>query len=246
MSGPETGPRAALLPLGLTDRAARGRESFFESGSNRLALDALDHWRCWPVGRMALAGPEGSGKTHLLHVFAEETGAAILRPADLAGADIPALCARGAVALDDGDGLAKAGRAAEEALFHLHNHMAEAKGALLLAGREPPARWEVDLPDLASRLAAMPLTRIERPDAQLVAAVAVKLFADRQMRVRPSAPEALAQLAGSDLAALERLVARIDRAALAARRPVTGALVREVLKAEAAAPGAAPGAKKPS
>lgn len=233
---PPQGP--AQIPMRLSHRTARGRDDFFESASNRLALDALDHWRCWPVGRMSIAGPRGSGKSHLLHVWAEETGAAILRPEDLAGADIPGLCARGAVALDDGDGLAKAGPEAEAALFHLHNMMAEEKGALLLAGREPPARWGAKLPDLASRLAAMPLTRIERPDDHLVAAVALKLFADRQMRVRVSAPETLAALAGTDLSDLERLVERIDRAALAARAPVTGALVRKVM-AEAAAEAAA-------
>ncbi len=63
------------LAFDLPAREALGRGDFFVSPSNALALAALDGWRDWPGGRMLLVGPEGSGKTHLAHVWAADSGA---------------------------------------------------------------------------------------------------------------------------------------------------------------------------
>lgn len=231
------------LPLTLPVRAARGRDAFFETPANARALAMLDDWRGWPQGRMALIGPSGSGKTHMLHVWAEETGAVVLRPEDLEDADVPGLALSGAVAIDDADRIARLDRpqVAEVTLFHLYNLLGQEGGALLLSGRTPPSRWKAGLPDLKSRLGALSFARLGRPDDLLVQAVVVKLFADRQVMVRATVPPLLALHLGRDLAALERAVADIDRFALARRREVTATLAREALDAGA---GAAPGRKK--
>ena len=79
----------------------------------------------------------------------------------------------------------------------------------MVSGREPPARWPLALPDLASRLGAAPVARLEPPDDDLLAAVLVKLFADRQLAVAPEL--------------IRYLVSRMDRSFAAAeaagRRP---------------------------
>ena len=113
-----------------------------------------------------------------------------------------------------GRAAARRAAAAEEALFHLCNRLALGGGSLLVTGREPPARWPLALPDLASRLRAAPVARLEPPDDALLAAVLVKLFADRQVAV---APELIGYLVGRidrAFAAAEATVARLD-----ARRP---------------------------
>jgi chromosomal replication initiation ATPase DnaA len=223
------------LPLTLPVRAARGRDAFYETGANARALAMLDDWRGWPLGRMALVGPKGSGKTHMLHVWAEEAGAVVLRPEDLAEADVPGLALSGAVALDDADRLHTLDHpeVAEVTLFHLYNLLGQESGALLLSGRTPPSRWKAGLPDLKSRLGSLSFARLGRPDDALVQAVVVKLFADRQVAVRATVPPLLALHLGRDLAALERAVADIDSYALARRREVTATLAREALDAGA-------------
>ncbi len=131
------------------------------------------------------------------------------------------------MAVEDADrGLDDAG---ERALFHLHNLM-DGAGALLVTGREPPARWEVRLPDLATRLAALPVARIEAPDDRLMEALAVKLFADRQVAVEPGLPRYLAERAPRSHRALAQAVAEIDRAALAAGLRPSRRLARPVLE----------------
>lgn len=209
------------------------REDFFVSPSNAPALRAVEGWAGWPLGKLALAGPSGSGKTHLARLWAAEAGAAVVAGADLAGADIPILCARGRVAVDGAEAVA-GHPAGETALFHLHNHlladhMQPGGGRLLLTGRRPPALWPVALPDLASRLAATRPERLAPPDDTLLSAVLVKLFADRQIAVAPELIGYLIARMERSLSAARDLVARLDAAALAAGRPVTRALARTVL-----------------
>ncbi len=217
------------LVLDLPSRPALGRSDFFVSPANALALAQIDAWPDWPSRRLAVAGPSGSGKTHLAHVWAARAGARLL-PADaVAALDLGTLPADAAIAVEDVDrGVAPA---VETALFHLCNHLAAA-GSLLVTGRDAPARWLVALPDLASRLATAPVARLEPPDDALLAAVLVKLFADRQLAVPPEVVRTLVLRMERSFDAAERIVATLDRAGLARHRPITARLAHEVLAAE--------------
>jgi chromosomal replication initiation ATPase DnaA len=214
------------LVLDLPARPALGRADFFVSPSNELALAQVEAWPSWPGGRLAVAGPEGAGKTHLAHVWAAQSGAVILSGAE--GLDLGTLPGDAALAVEDADRLAGDG-AAEVMLFHLCNHLAAGGGSLMVSGREPPARWPLALPDLASRLGAAPVARLEPPDDDLLAAVLVKLFADRQLAVEPGLIRYLVSRMDRAFAAAERLVDALDRAGLARHRPVTVRLAGEVL-----------------
>jgi len=219
---------AEQLAFRLPARPALGRGDFFVSPANAAAVGMVSDDARWPLGKLALAGPEGSGKTHLAHVWAAETGARILPAADLAGAALPALAAAGRIVVEDMD-RAPADPATERALFHLHNLLLEAGGRLLLSGRTPPARWPVALPDLRSRLAAMTVAELPLPDDALLSAVLVKLFADRQIAVSPALVAFLVPRIDRSLAAARDIVERLDRAALAGGRPVNRALAARLL-----------------
>lgn len=223
-----TAPAPRQLVLDLAARPALGRSDFFVSPANALALAQVDAWPAWPGRRLALAGPEGSGKTHLAHVWAARSGARLIGAEELPELDLAAVPEDAAFVVEDADGLF--GPAAEEMLFHLCNRLA-ARGSLLVTGREPPARWPLRLPDLASRLAIAPVARLELPDDDLLAAVLAKLFADRQLVVAPEVVRYLAVRIDRALAAAERVVAAIDRTGLAERRPVSLRLAGEVLAA---------------
>ncbi|MFO1209576.1 MAG: chromosomal replication initiator DnaA [Amaricoccus sp.] len=218
------------LALDLPARPALGRSDFLVAPANRLALAQVDSWPDWPGGRLALAGPAGSGKTHLAHVWAARTGASVVAVDALPGLDLGAIDGGAAVAVEDADRIRPADRAAaEEALFHLCNRLS-AGGSLLVSGRAPPARWGIALPDLASRLGATAVARLEPPDDALLAAVLVKLFADRQLTVAPDLIRLLLGRMERSFAAAEAMVAALDRAGLARHRPVTARLAGEILR----------------
>lgn len=223
------------LVLDLPARPALGREAFYITPSNALALAQIDAWPDWPEGRMAVTGPTGAGKTHLTHVWAARAEARILRAVDLSGLDPSTVPPGAALAVEDADGLP--GRPdqahAEEVLFHLCNRLRAGGGTLLVSGREAPARWGLGLADLASRLGTAAVARLEAPDDELLSAVLNKLFADRQVEVSPDLVAYLLPRMERSFAGAEALVAELDRAALSRKRQITPRLAAEVFRRSA-------------
>ncbi len=214
----------AQLPLDLPHRPALGREDFLVAPANAAAVAWLDRWPDWPAPALTLAGPPGSGKTHLGQVFQRLFGAVPLAPEALArGSPRDLAGAARAILLDEAE------RAAEEPLLHLYNLMAERGGHLLLLARAAPARWGIALPDLRSRLLAAPVAALAPPDDALLAALLIKLFADRQLRVGEEVVAWLVPRLERSFAAAQHAVAALDQAALAQRRPITVPLARGVL-----------------
>ena len=204
-------------------RPALGREDFLVAPCNEAAVAWLDRWPDWPGPALVIHGPPGSGKSHLAEVWRRRSGAEIIEAAGLAQAmsaaeRAPALVIDGLDVPVD-----------ERALLHTYNAIAERDGHLLLTAQSPPARWPLVLPDLASRLRLAPAAALGLPDDTLLAALMLKLFADRQIAVAPEVPAYVVPRVERTFEAVARLVDRLDRAALAEGRAVTVPLVRAVL-----------------
>ncbi|MFC3615173.1 chromosomal replication initiator DnaA [Lutimaribacter marinistellae] len=217
---------ARQLSFDLPAKTALGREDFFVSPANALAV-AMISATTWPGGKLALSGPAGSGKTHLAHVWAGETGARIIPAHKVTEAAIPDL-ASAPVAVEDVPAIA--GDAAREALlFHLHN-LALAQGQpLLLTGRGAPSTWGIALPDLASRIAAAHHVGLEAPDDALLCAVLAKLFTDRQLNPKPDVIPYLARHMMRSFEEAARIVGQLDMIALAEKREINRALAVTLL-----------------
>ena len=216
----------AQLPLSLPHRPALGRQDFLTAPCNAEAVAWLERWPDWPSHALALAGPEGCGKTHLLHAFAESReGVCMTDAPDLSVDKVGHLAESHAVVVLD---RLEAGFD-ETALFHLWNLTKENRRYLLMAGRLAPARLHVALPDLASRLSSVAVAEIRAPDESLLAAVLVKLFADRQLKVGMDVVTYVLSRAERSFAAINAVVCALDRASLVERKPVTIPLARTVL-----------------
>jgi chromosomal replication initiation ATPase DnaA len=217
---------ARQLALDLPHAESLRRDDFLESAANAAALALVERWPDWPDNNAAIIGPAGSGKSHLAAIWAERAGARIVAASALTAAGVPGALVTGALALED---LAP-GRVEEAALFHLLNLARQERAYVLLTSRERLDRG-YSLADLASRLRAIAAVPLAPPDDALLAAVLVKLFADRQLMVDDGVIAYLLPRMERSLAAASSLVARLDTAALSHGRPVTRALASEVLRA---------------
>lgn len=222
------------LGFDLPSVPALGREDFMLAPSNALAMSLIEAWPNWNAGKLVLSGPEGSGKTHLTHVWATKAGARIIAATDLNEDDIPAL-ADAPIAVEDVSAIA-GHRKAETALFHLHNLVLANGHSLLFSGVGPVALWPLVLPDLQSRLQGAATAELAPPDDTLLAAVMAKQFADRQITPPANVIDYLLLRIDRSFAAARDVVTRLDQASLAAKKPVTRGLAIKVLGADTQPP----------
>jgi chromosomal replication initiation ATPase DnaA len=214
------------LAFALPHAESLTRDNFLEGPANAAGLALVDSWPDWPNRIMLLVGPEGSGKSHLAAIWAEEAGARSTSAHALDAAAVPGALATGALVVED----LKSSDFDERALFHLVNLAREDEAFVLITARLPPSAFEVELRDLRSRLRAVPVVSLLPPDDHLFRALIVKFCADRQLAVDETVVSYLTTRIERSYAAVRQAVELLDAEALRLGRPVTRALAADLLR----------------
>lgn len=209
------------LRLKLQRPSSFRREDLIVSPANAEAVQAIDHWRGWHGGALALVGPSGSGKSHLGAAWAQAAQAAIV--------DVP-------VGIDDLVRLQgrpvlveHAERQDGEVLFHLINHAGEEGSGLLLTSRRQPTAWPASVPDLRSRLNALQVIELGPPDDEILAGALHKFFRERNIKPADDLVPYLLKRIERSIPVAWEIVRRLDEAGDAQRRPISRALGKDIL-----------------
>jgi chromosomal replication initiation ATPase DnaA len=199
--------------FGFTAKPAFSADDFVVADANREAFSWITEWPKWPGNALLLHGPKSSGKTHLAHIWAKKSGAEFSNDA-----------AKPALVLENIESFVD-----QEKLFHLINRMKEKNGWFLLTANAPVAQLQVTLPDLASRLKAMPSVGLNPPDDQLLKSVLMKLFSDRQLKVPAAAIDFILSRMNRSFLDAAALVEKIDTLSAEEKRGITIPLVKKAL-----------------
>ena len=218
---------AVQLPLDLNHRPAFDRADFLVAPSNETAVAMIDRWPDWQGNTLILHGPAASGKSHLGAVWQARSHAARLSTDELDSADT-VIAGAGHILLESGD-FAIGTRDGEAGLLHIYNMIRETGGSLLITMRARPQALGFALPDLASRLRAQPCVAIDQPDEQLLGAVIIKMFHDRQLQIGADVLNYILPRMERSFAAAHALVEAVDKRALAEKRAITIPLVRQIM-----------------
>ena len=170
--------------------------------SNADAVRYLRHVSTWPVRTAVLTGPRGSGRSLMGRIFARETGGRVIDGHD---------------------------SASEEEIFHAWNAAQSSGTPLLIIADGRAAEWGIGLPDLASRLRAVPVLAIGEPDDCLARELIEALFAQRGMAIAPEVASYVVPRMERSYAMIHRVVAALDAASLEKGRRVGIRLTRETL-----------------
>ncbi len=191
-------------------------ENFIISYCNLEAYKTIKNSDIWPEHRMLILGPEGSGKSHLAKIFAREGGGFI--EADNDEVNLEAL----SWIIEDIDQLNS-----EENLFHKINLAKENSINLLLTASYLP---RYHLKDLQSRINATSKIIIKKPDDELLKALLIKHFSDRQLFASKEVMDYIFSRTERSFEYIKRLVENIDRLSLEQKREITVPLVKKVLE----------------
>ncbi|MDQ2639297.1 MAG: DnaA regulatory inactivator Hda [Pseudomonadota bacterium] len=219
------------LPLGvrLQDRALF--ESFFP-GANGQALVAAQALASGSDTLLYLHGIEAAGKSHLLQAICAACPGAAYLPLrtlrELAPEALEGLAGLPLVAIDDPDAIAGE-MAWEQHLFSLYNECLAAGTRIAVAARIPAPDLPLVLPDLRSRLAAMPHFALRPLDESQQRSALLARAAVRGIQLPEDALHYLQRRFARDMASLSQILERLDAASLEAKRPLTLPFIRSVL-----------------
>ena len=162
-------------------------------------------------------------------IWAEKAGARLLSAPALGHANLPLALSTGALVLED-----VSDRVDERALFHLVNLAREHQSYLLLTARTAPSTWTLALPDLMSRMRAIPAVAVSTPDDDLLRALITKFAADRQIEIDQGLVNYLSHRVERSFTGARAAIERLDREAMRLHRPVTKALAADLFRDETA------------
>ena len=214
-------------------RPALEAQDFFVNPCNQEAVAWIDNWPEWPSPAFVVHGPSGCGKSHLAQVFLAHSSGVRISPSQLLDEE-PQVLLGGAEAclLDDLDVAFTYcnNHALEEALLHLYNILKEHKLTMMITAKSPPSRWGITLPDLSSRLKTATLAKIGPPDDNLLAAVLVKQFSDRQLTIESEVVAFVQARIERSFKALGQFVAIADKLSLAKKSRASITLMRMAIE----------------
>ncbi len=226
--------RGAQLPLGLRFTRDQRLETFHGAPLGLMA--ALAGLVAAQVEGVFLAGPDGSGRSHLLLgacAEAAETGRSVsyLPLRELGGHAVDALARQAAVQVACVDDVhAVAGQpACELALFDFHNRVRDAGGTLLYAADAAPIHLPLALPDLRSRLAQCAQFTLSASGEAARRQIVRERGLARGLELDEPVLDYLFRRSRRDLVSLTALLDRLDRESLAAQRRITVPFLRQVL-----------------
>ena len=190
------------IALPLNWPVADGESDFLIAEANRHAFEHLRRWSVWPVMATLLTGPRKSGRSLLGRIFVRNTGGRLF---------------------DDAE------QHEEEDLFHAWNDAQARRKPLLIIADSPPPAWQIELPDLRSRLAATPHVSVGEPDDELIGDLVAKLLADRGIVVPTELADYLVPRIERSYVAVLQVVDLLDRAILSTHRRMTIPVARKAL-----------------
>jgi len=202
------------FPLNLILAPNKSAKAFVNGTANAEAVAALADMSAWANNILAVIGPKGSGKTHLGHIWSEQNKAIAL---DGSKGFVPRQDYRGRALWID-----NASSADEYTLFTLINLTITGElKALLFSDQNMPSDWNVQLPDLHSRLKNVQVARIQEPDEDLLSAIITKLFMDRGLKVSDNLIDYLLVHADRSVDSLRALIHDLDKQAATEKVNVT-------------------------
>lgn len=208
-----------MTQLALQWPAAQGfePEQFIACDANREAYDFIMRFPSGAQKLGLLVGPEASGKTHLMHCWAERTGARFIEADDLGKTTSEQLLPAGQYGILENIEAIKD----ETGFFHLLRHAELSETCLMLTSRLPVKSLAFEAADIRSRLLALPVAHIAEPDEALLHSFYAKAFSDRQWRVLPQVIDYLCLHAERRFAVARAIIGELDTIVASTKKEIT-------------------------
>ena len=203
------------------------KENFFISKSNKHIFDFLNKWPKWEKNFINIIGERFSGKTHLMSIFLKKYNGLKIESKSLNEYHIKEIKLYENIILEDMD------KKVNEKLFYtLFNTIEQDNKLLIITSNDPLTKIDFELPDLKSRSKTFILQNINKPDDELIFALLLKNFSDRQIYLEKKFIDFVVKRIDRSYGKIFDFIYKIDEMSLKKKKPINFKIIHEVLGGE--------------
>ena len=197
---------------------------YFVSRSNYLAFNLIQNWPKWERKILNISGDTFSGKTHLAKIFQYKSNALYLGYSDINEDALKKIKLNETIIIDDFEKIKN-----ENLLYSLFNLIYQDNKYLLILSNKTISKINYDLDDLNSRAKNCIFAQIENPDDDLIFAIIVKSFSDRQIKLEKKLLEFIIKRIERSYGKIYEFIYKVDELSLKKKKPINLKTIREIL-----------------
>ena len=197
---------------------------YYVSKSNYFAFNLIQKWPKWEKKIINISGDSFSGKTHLAKIFQNKSKALYLRHNDVNEAVFKKIKLNDCIVIDDFEKIKN-----ENLLYSLFNLIYQDNKYLLILSNRAISKINYNLDDLNSRAKNCIFAQIENPDDDLIFAIIVKSFSDRQIKLEKKLLEFIIKRIERSYGKIYEFIYKVDELSLKKKKPINLKTIREIL-----------------
>ena len=211
-----------LLDFGISE--SFDENDYYVSKSNYFAKNIIEAWPKWEKKIVNLVGEKYSGKTHLSNIFKKKSNALYLYSNNIEDMILKKIKLSNSIIIEDLDESFD-----EKLLYSIFNLVEQDNKYLLISSNKPIDTMKFTLPDLLSRLKNCIIATIEQPDDELIYAIILKSFSDRQIKLDNKIIDFIIKRIARSYSKMHEFIYKIDELSLKKKKSINFKTVKEII-----------------
>ena len=198
---------------------------FFVSNCNYYAYELINSWPKWEKKIINICGEKYSGKSHLSNIFIQKFKGRIIYANTVNNETLNSLKTFENIVLEN---FTKSVN--ENLIYSLFNLMDQDNKYLVINSQIPINEIDFKLNDLKSRLKNCLVAKIQNPDDEMIYALIVKNFADRQISLDKKLIDFIIKRIDRSYGKIFEFIYKIDEISLKKKKSINLNIIKETLK----------------
>ena len=198
---------------------------YYVSKSNYFAKNIIQLWPKWEKKIVNLAGEKYSGKTHLSIIFKLKSNALYLNAKQVNDQTLKKIKLSNNIIIEDLDESFD-----DKLLYSIFNLVEQDNKYLLISSNKPIDTMKFSLPDLVSRLKNCIIAKIQQPDDELIYAIILKSFSDRQIKLDNKIIDYIIKRIARSYSKMHEFIYKIDELSLKKRKSINFKIIKEIIR----------------
>ena len=212
------------LLLNFNSKINFNNHDYYVSKSNFFAFSIIEKWPKWEKRIVNISGEKFSGKSHLATIFRSKSKALLMNQKQISGEIYKKIKLYDSLIIDDFEDIVD-----EKLIYSIFNLVDQDNKFLLINSLRPINEIKFKLPDVQSRSKNCLFAKIENPDDDLIFAIIVKNFSDRQIKLEKKIVEFVINRIERSYSKIYEFIYKIDEISLKKKKPINLKIIKEIL-----------------